>query len=499
MPRPQINITTSAASAAATPGQRLGTWFVAAQTERGPLLPDPTTPLYSIQDYVALYGTRASLGSVQATYDQVDAYWRTGGGPVLISRVVGPAAVTASLNLADRAGSPLTTLKVSALGPGVWYNTNVTISVANGTAASTFVITVLIAGVAAEVSPDLTSPTDAVAWSQLSRYIRITDQASATAAPNNNPAVLSATALASGADDLASVTDTHWTTALDAMPAEWGPGLVSKVGITTAAGHAGTIAHAAAKNRFAILTGPSGASQASLTTLAATVQAAATAPEYGGLFAPWVTIPPYAGGTSNRTISPVGVVAGLISRQVTTGPANVAAAGSNGKATIVLDVQTRFTDAERDTLAGTSYVNVLRKPYSASLSPAVELYGYDTLALPNSGWRQATAQLLRIRLVDELNQIAEDFVFDQLDGRGLKLAEFNGALRGPLQAHYAADELFGATPAEAYSVDTTSVNTPTTLGAGQLNARVGIRVSPLAEQVYIDLVKFPITQSLITA
>jgi hypothetical protein len=366
MPRPQISITTSAASAAATPGQRLGTWFVAAQTERGPLLPDPAAPLYSIQDYVALYGTRASLGSVQTTYDQFDAYWRTGGGPVLVSRVVGPAAVTASLNLSDRAGSPLTTLKVSAVGPGAWYNTNITISVANGVAASTFVITVLVAGVAAEVSPDLTSPTDAVAWSQFSKYVRITDQASATAAPNNNPAVLSATALASGADDIASVTDTHWTTALDALPAEWGPGLVSKVGITTAAGHAGTMAHAAARNRFAVLSGGSGASQGTLTTLASTVQAAATSPEYGAVFAPWLVIPPYAGGSGSRTIAPTGVVAGLISRQVTNGPANVAAAGANGKATIVTDVQTRFTDAERDTLAGTAYVNVLRKPYSAS-------------------------------------------------------------------------------------------------------------------------------------
>jgi hypothetical protein len=99
MARPQIRSPRPRASAAATPGQRLGTWFVAAQTERGPLLPDPTAPLYSIQDYVALYGTRASLGSVQATYDQLDAYWRTGGGPVLLSRVVGPAAAVASLNL----------------------------------------------------------------------------------------------------------------------------------------------------------------------------------------------------------------------------------------------------------------------------------------------------------------------------------------------------------------------------------------------------------------
>jgi hypothetical protein len=66
MPRPQIQITTSAAAASASPGERLGTWFVAAQTERGPLLPDPSAPLYSLGDYAATYGTRnATLGSVR--------------------------------------------------------------------------------------------------------------------------------------------------------------------------------------------------------------------------------------------------------------------------------------------------------------------------------------------------------------------------------------------------------------------------------------------------
>jgi hypothetical protein len=85
MPRPQIQITTSAAAAAASPGQRLGTWFVAAQTERGPLLPDPAAPLYSIGDYAATYGTRnASLGSVSTTYDMLDTFWRAGGGPVYL-------------------------------------------------------------------------------------------------------------------------------------------------------------------------------------------------------------------------------------------------------------------------------------------------------------------------------------------------------------------------------------------------------------------------------
>jgi hypothetical protein len=497
--RPQIQITTASASPSATAGERLGTWFVAAQTERGPLLPDQTRPLYSLGDYMATYGTRnASLGSVATTYDLLDAYWQSGGGAVHVARVVGPAAVTASLTLVDRAGSPLNTLRVSALGAGVWANTNVTVAVAAGVATNSFVITVAAGTAGTEVSPDLFSPTDAVAWSQTSKLVRITDLASGTASPTNNPAVLAATALASGVDDLGSVTDIHWTNALNAIPAEWGPGLVSKLGISTAAGHAGTVAHAAANNRFAILDGASASSQATLTTLAATVQAAASSPEYAALFAPWVQIPPYAGGTANRTIPPSGVVAGLISRQVTTGAANVAAAGANGQARIVIAEQanTGFTTTERDILNGTAPVNVIRRPYSASLTPSYELYGYNTLAKTGNGWRQGGSQLLRLRLTDELNQVAETFLFDQFDGKGQKLAEFAGGLVEVLRGHFDDEELYGATPSDAYDVDVTSVNTSLTLSQGQLNARIAVRISPMIEYINVAVTKVPVTESL---
>jgi hypothetical protein len=497
--RPQIQITSGSASPSATPGERLGTWFVAAQTERGPAVPDQARPLYSLSDYTATYGSRnASLGSVSTTYDLLDAFWQSGGGAVYLARVVGPAAVAASLTLSDRAGSPLSTLKVTALGAGTWANTNVTISVANGVAANSFVITVLIGTVATEVSPDLFSPTDAVAWSQTSKYVRVTDLASASTAPTNNPAVLAATALASGVDDLGSITDIHWTNALNALPAEWGPGLVSKLGISTSAGHAGTLAHAAANNRFAILDGASASSQATLTSLAATVQTAATAPEYGALFAPWVQIPPFAGGTASRTVPPSGVVAGLISKQVTSGAANAAAAGANGQARIVLAEQANvgFTTTERDTLNGTAPVNVIRRPYSASLTPPYELYGYNTLAKPGNGWRQAGSQLLRLRLTDELSQVAETFLFGQFDGKGQLLAEFAGALVEVLRGHFDDGELYGASPADAYEVDVTSVNTTLTLAQGQLNARVSVRISPMAEYININVTKVPVTESL---
>ena len=499
MPRPGVTITTSAASVAATPGKPLGTWLIAAQTQRGPSVPDPTRPLRSLGDYVNTYGTRdATLGaSVTAAYDAVDAFFRTGGSAVLVARVVGPSAVTASRTLQDRAGSPINTLRVDAIGPGAWANSHLKVSVANGVTANTYVITILVDDVVTETSPELASPTDAVTWGASSGYVRIVDLASATAAPTNNPAVLSATALASGADDLASVTDTQWTNALNTgFPYAYGPGLVSKVGVSTAAGHAGTVAHAAANNRVALLDGAAGSSQGTLTTLAASVQSTAgSTSEYAALFAPWLQVPAASTGTSPRLVAPSSVAAGLISAQVTTGSPNIPAAGDNGRAEWVIDVQSVFTAAERDTLNAASPVNVFRRPYPASAAPAIELYGYNTLASvasgsTNSAWRQLSAQLMRTQLVHEMNLVGEQFVFDQIDGKGLKIAEFKGTIMGVLAEYKGAGSLWD------FRVDTDSVNNATTIAAGELHARVQVQISPYGEFVTIDVVKTPINQSI---
>src|SRR5574343_700309 len=134
MPSPGATIATSQVSSVLTPGQRLGTFFVAAITQRGPKYPDPTTPLYSIVDYQNLYGERDAALGASLTYDMLEAYWRSGGGAVHISRVVGPAATTASLTVADSSSVP--TLRIEAAGPGTWPNTHVTVSIAAGIASN---------------------------------------------------------------------------------------------------------------------------------------------------------------------------------------------------------------------------------------------------------------------------------------------------------------------------------------------------------------------------
>lgn len=486
--RPGVNVTTSAVAGIASPGQRLGRWFVAGVTERGPVGVDPSRTFKSLAEFSALYGDRVSYGTL---YDAIDAYFRFGGSEVAVSRVVGPAATKATLMLQDRNGAPANTLKVDAKGPGA-YGTRLAVQVTDGVAANTFVLAVSFDSVVVEVSPELGSPADAVQWSRNSDYVTITDQASATAAPNNNPKVIASTALAGGSDDRTSITNTEWAAALAAFSSSMGPALVSAPTRTSSAGIVQVIDHAGATNRVALTEGPSGATSSTLTALAGTVRAATASEAYGAMFAPWVTVPGVAPGTT-RDVPPSAVAAGLIARQVGSGSANVPAAGANGRAEWALSLgQAEFTDSERAAL-NTAGVDVFHRPYG---SAQVTLYGYKTLD-PAGSWGNLNHQLLRCLITEEALLVGEEFMFDQIDGRGLKIAEFNGALRAMLHGHYLNGELFGSTPAEAFRVDTgPGVNTPTTLAANTLKANLSVRMSPFAEQVDIVITKFPITEAL---
>ena len=487
--RPGVNVTTSAVAGISSPGQRLGRWFVAGITERGPVGASPE--LHSLSDFVNTYGVRVTYGTL---YDAVDAYFRTGGSSVLVSRVVGPTPTKATLTLVDKASTPVNTLKVDAKGPGA-YGTRITVAVAAGTTANTFIVSVYFDGTIVEASPECATPADAVQWSRYSGWVTLTDLASVTAAPDNIPAVSAAAALVGGSDDRANITNTEWAAALALFARAMGPGLVSAPGRTTSAGIVQVMDHAAAMTtRQALVEGPAGATASTLSTLAGTVRSATANDEWGALAAAWLTVPGVAPALT-RDVPPSAVAAGLISRQVSTGSPNVPAAGKNGEAPWVLDLaQGEFTDAERQTLNDAG-VDVFHRPYGSS---TVTLYGYRTLdAAGSARWTNLGAQLLRILLTEEALLIGENFVHDMIDGRGFKQAEFNGALRAMLLGHYLAGELFGATPDEAFRVDTgPGVNTPITLAANTLKANITCRMSPFAEEVDINIVKFPITESL---
>ena len=97
-------------------------------------------------------------------------------------------------------------------------------------------------------------------------------------------------------------------------------------------------------------------------------------------------------------------------------------------------------------------------------------------------------------IASDLNKIAEGFVGVIVDGKGLRLAEFGGAITGRLGALADAGALFarvnddGELMDPGYVVDAgPSVNSPISLATGLLKAEVGIRLSPTAEMVSITV------------
>lgn len=484
MARPGVVIGSRSQALPRTAPKDTGVWNVVGVTERGRV--DLPLTLRSMGDYERYLGSRTP--AAMTLYDSMDAFFRGGGVEARVARVAGAGAVKATRTLSDRAGAPAPTLAVDALGPGTYGNA-FTVQVIDGVTANTFILVIAQSGVELERSPELANPTAAVAWGASAEHVRVRDLAAATVAPNNNPAVAAATALATGTEG-AGVVDADRVAALTRLPQSLGAGQVSVPGSTTATIHNALVAHANANNRVALLDSPDTPTVGTLAALRAAVTAGG--PEVAGIFAPWVQVPGVVPRTI-RTVPPSAVVAALIARSDSRNSTNVPPAGGNGVASYALAVSREWTDTERETLNAAG-VNVLRQ-----VGSDVQLYGFRSLANPVTApaWLSLAAVRLRMAIAAEAVFIGEHYLFAQLDGRGKKLAEFNGALVGMLLGHYNADALYGEQPSEAFSVDTgPGVNTPTTLAAGELRAVLAIRVSPFAELVTIEIVKVAITDVL---
>lgn len=469
-----------------------GVWFLAGLTERGPT----TAPalITSMTQFRALYGERVSYGIV---YDALDVFFREGGGQAYIARVVGPAAVKASINLFDQSGSVNPgdiALIATAKNAGDWWNNvQVTVTQPGGAgAAAAFVIAVshTTLGVL-ETSPSLLTRADAVTWaSTLSSYLDIALGTSA-----ENPRAAAATSLTAGTDDRASITDTHWDTALALFAKDLGPGQVSFPGRTTAAAHTSLLTHAGNNNRVAILDATDTATVATLTAAVATDRVNNPVNvKYGAVFGPWAIAPGVTPGTT-RTVPYSAVQAGLIARSDGKGnSANVAAAGSNGEARYITGLsQVAWTDAQREVLNDGGF-NVARLVYGT-----YRTYGYRSMVSPtgDTTWLQFSNVRLEMQIKALAAKVLEEFNFDEIDGQGNKFGELNGAISGELIPLWQGGSLYGATASEAFYVDTgDQVNTPTTIAAGYINAEISCRMSPFGERTVIGVSKVPITQEL---
>lgn len=482
MARPGVNVISRSAPPVRSAPSDTGVWFVAGLTAKGPV--GEAVHIRNLPEFTRIFGSRVNYSGL---YDALDIFFREGGTRAYVSRIVGPAATTASINLKSGVTD---VLRVEAIGPG---ESDLSIAVVAGSTAGSFAF-VVTDGDDVEVlrSPAFNDTVTAAAWAETSDYIRL------SVLDEGNPDVVGATALATATDDRDSITDDERIAALDAFTRQLGPGQVSIPGATTTAVHNALLNNAFITNRVALLDAPNSSSDVSLIAAADAVRVENTDEvlSYGAMFGDWLRIPGLVRNTT-RVVPPSAVVAGLISRSdAVTGNPNVPAAGRNGETRSVLGtVSPGWSDVNRESL-NEAGVSTFRDVYGG-----IRLYGYRTLVDTGPGaddsWLSLAAARLRMAIVNDSDAQGEAFVFAQIDGRRRKISEFGGALIGMLQRYYLLGALYGETADEAFIVDVgPTVNTPETIADQQLRAAIGIRTSPFAEMVTIEIVKVSVTEAL---
>lgn len=440
----------------------------------------------SIAQVASTIGPRSATNST--LYDSLDAFFREGGAMAYIGRVLGPSPVLATGTLA-------TSVTFTATQPGSYGNFTITVSNPGGSSA---VLTLTDwTGAVLAISPACTTVGQIQTWAATTGYV--TSNATGSLPANNANVTMTG-----GSDNFTSATITNWQNALSNFSAalgagqvlapgqsDWGSGAL--VGITTALGQ-----HALNNNRVAIVDLPDGtAASALITDIGTTYNNVGSGPI--GFWAGNLLIPGIVPGTT-RNIPPSAVIAALCARADASGNPNQMAAGVNfpfqyviGSASIVSGTNATYSQSDLNTLNAAG-INTF-----ASRNNSLVNYGFvSSLLSTTDGIRwQFNHDRMLMALQADAQALGEPFVFSQLDGQGTDQLGFNTALTARLMSYYRMGALYGATAAQAFSVDTSAaINTPTTLQAGQLNATVSVRLAPGAQQVTIVLNAVPITTSV---
>lgn len=289
-------------------------------------------------------------------------------------------------------------------------------------------------------------------------------------------------ALRATAVDAAAVTEAEWTTALEKLTSDYGPGQVLIPGVFSSGAYAALLEHAATYNRTVLLDTDDDASATTIATAAAGL-AAGEGADKATILAGWSVLPGPAGVP--RSVPGSVIAAGLVGRNdALVGHANNAPAGDQGRGAGfvngALGLAKTYTHDELDTLHDAG-VSVFR-----SIRGQVQLYGWVSLST-DARFRQLNWGRMAMQLQYGLAALVEKFLFRQIDGQGLLFAEVEGALRGYLKPLWTAAALFGATADDAYDVSVADVNTTETITNGELHSAVAVSLSPHTEQVVVDV------------
>lgn len=469
------------------------TAFLAGYAGWGPT--NTPVEIFSWQDYVRKFGgfnTNSYLDA--AVYALFNLY---GGRKAVISRAVGASAAVATKTLVDRAGSPVDTLRVDAKYPSSYFD-DIKVQVAEGTTANTvkliFTSVKLQAlGFLPETFDNFTiGATDIAEVNQKSKLVTLTNLASATVAPANRPAVSAAALLISGTDDFAGVNAAKIVAAIGAFAdTNLGGGQVAAPGYSADAVLAGLKAHAELYQRLAIYDSVIGDD---VSEVSAHDYSAAKS-SYAALYYPWVKCLDLSGTGLTKYYPPSIFALGACAQVDRTegvhkAPANVSALGA-------IDVERNtdgtpmFSDNARTTL-NEKQINVIA-PIGTE---GIKIYG-GRLFYPTGETRvQFVHQRRVLNLLYYTLKLGLTWATFSVVG-GKLFRDLKSSAGNFCRSMYRAGAFYGATEQEAFVVTCDESNNPQEdLDLGIVKVQVGVKISPTAERIIVNIDNVPLSQDL---
>jgi len=434
------------------------------------------------------------FGSFNANSHLADAVYvffnMFGGAQAVISRVVGDDAAVATLNLDDNAGSPVDTVQVDSKYP---TELGITVKVETGTTSGKK-LTFRCATLGIEEVFDNFTLDDIADVNLQSELVTLTDLESATVAPNNLPKNIAATALTGGDDDFVGITATDYVNSLTAFDdTNLGGGQVAIPGQTASSVLVALKSHAEAYQRLAIMDAAFGNDVSEMLAVDTTTYRSNAA----ALYYPWLKGPKLDGTSGDKwfppSIAALGACAHVDRNEGTQkAPANIAVP-------FAYDVERNtdgskmLTDTARGSLAA-KQINVIAP-------------------ITNEGLKIYDAQLLfpvgetRLRFIHERRVVNLVYhsarlgfnwaVFQTVDPQGRLFRDLVSAGQNFCRSLYRAGALYGATEEEAFVVTAdASNNLEADLALGRVHVAIGIKISPTAQQVIVNIDNVPLGQAL---
>ena len=484
--------------------------FVGAN-DRGPVTPTLVT---SWSQYVNLFGSWNSVFSNDLPI-AVYLFFNNGGRQAYILRVVttgnataGNNAAVATRTLLDRAGTAVNTLVLSAKNPGTWGN-SISYTITNAPTTGYFNLSVYYNVPAAptdayivEKFTDLSMVTTDTRYAvnvinTSSSYITAAQPAtpSATAAPNNNPAVASTPVALVGATDGLVPTTTILTTALsslDPINTSLILNLPNKTDDTTINA---ALSYAAARGDVFVVIDPvAGAVVGPAATAGTQLYVTAsygtsTTGSYGAVYYPQIVIsdPTVGIGAATgvtRNAAPGGAIAGLYASTDAARGVFKAPAGIQTRIAGAVSV-TALSNADLDSLNSAAVpVNAIKFVPGSG----IVVMGARTL---KSGYidRYVPVRRTLIYLNKSLKDLSEFAVFEPNDPSLWR--RLNSTFSSFLTNFWAQGGLNGATPAQAFYVKVDSTNnSQASIDNGDLTIEVGVSLQRPAEFVIIKIGQF---------